>query len=221
MKISELKPIVEGILFASDEPLSEKDLHKIIDEVDVAVKDISATIELLNDEYLKANRAFHLQEIAGGWQFTTTSAVKPWMIKLFAKKQSQRLSQRALETLSIVAYNQPITKVEIEEIRGVNSDGIMRSLLEKDLISVVGRQKSPGNPMLYATTRAFLQHFGLNSVKELPTLKEIEELLKDDAEFRTEVKQLAPEQLGLQLDKIKEQSANQNPELPSELDEEN
>lgn len=221
MKISELKPIVEGILFASDEPLSDKELHKIIDEVDVSIKDISASIELLNDEYLKANRAFHLQEIAGGWQFTTTPALKPWMVKLFAKKQSQRLSQRALETLSIVAYNQPITKVDIEDIRGVNSDGIMRSLLEKDLISVVGRQKSPGNPMLYATTRAFLQHFGLNSVKELPTLKEIEELLKDDAEFRTEVKQLAPEQLGLQLDKIKAQSANEAPDISSELDEEN
>jgi segregation and condensation protein B len=216
MKIDDLKQIVEAILFASDEPLSAKDLHKIVDEVDANVKDIKSCIETLNNEYLAENRAFALSEQGGGWQFTTTAAVKPWMMKLFAKKQNQRLSQRALETLSIVAYNQPITKSEIEDIRGVNSDGIVRSLLEKDLVSVVGRQKSPGNPMLYATTRNFLLHFGINSVKDLPNLKEIDELLKDDLELRTEVKQLAPEELGLQLEQIKKAADNKNKNSVSE-----
>lgn len=221
MKPNELKHILEAILFASDEPLSAKDIHKIIDEVDVSVKDIKAVIAELIAEYAAETRAFTLREQGGGWQFTTVDDVKPWMVKLFAKKQNQRLSQRALETLAIIAYNQPITKAEIEDVRGVNSDGIVRSLLEKDLVSVVGRQKSPGNPMLYATTKHFLLHFGLNSVKDLPTLKEIDELLKDDLELRTEVKQLAPEELGLQLEEIKKAADNKlNSQASNSINEE-
>lgn len=216
MKFDELKLAVESILFASDEPLNAKDLQKVIDEVDVELKDIRNCISELNDYYIASNRSFQLMEQGGGWQFTTIQKVAPWMNKLFAKKQSQRLSQRALETLSIVAYNQPITKGTIEEIRGVNSDGIVRSLLEKDLVTVVGRQKSPGNPMLYSTTKRFLRHFGINSTSDLPSLKEIDELLQGDSDLEKEIKQLEPEELGIQLDRIKEMSVNISSERMSE-----
>ncbi|MCB0280253.1 MAG: SMC-Scp complex subunit ScpB [Calditrichaeota bacterium] len=201
MKFNEVKRVVEAILFAAGEPLSVKDIIKIIDEVDIDTKQIAKSIEALQLEYENSKRAFTIRKVANGWQFVTVDAVKPWMRKLFAKRQNQSLSQRALETLAIVAYNQPITKAEIEEIRGVNSDGIVRTLIEKDLITVTGRQKSPGNPMLYGTTKRFLQHFGINSTKDLPNLKEIDELLKTDESFFQEVKEkMSPQELGINFD---------------------
>ena len=201
MKLSEIKQIVEAILFAAEEPLAPKDILKIIDEVDIDLKSINKSIETLQNEYEQEKRAFTIRKIANGWQLVTIEAVKPWMRKLFAKRQYQSLTQRALETLSIIAYNQPITKSEIEEIRGVNSDGIVRTLIEKDLITVTGRQKTPGNPMLYGTTKRFLEHFGINSTKDLPNLKEIDELLKTDESFFQEVKEkMSPAELGLNFD---------------------
>ena len=183
MKFDEIKQVVEAVLFAAEEPLSNKEILRVIDEVDIDLKSITKSVEVLQSEYDSNKRAFTIRKIANGWQMVTIDAVKPWMRKLYAKRQNQSLTQRALETLSIIAYNQPITKSEIEEIRGVNSDGIVRSLIEKDLITVTGRQKSPGNPMLYGTTKRFLQHFGINSTKDLPNLKEIDELLKTDESF--------------------------------------
>jgi segregation and condensation protein B len=205
MKKIEIKQAVEAILFASEDVISTSDLHKIIDEVDVSIKDIQEAITLLNHEYQNSERSFIIRELAGGWQMTTTDSVKFWIRKLFSKRQLQGLSQRALETVAIIAYNEPITKVEVEGIRGVNSDGIMRSLIEKDLITMSGRKKAPGNPILYKTTKRFLQHFGLMATKDLPNLKEIDELLKTDKDFFHDIKEQIPaEQLGLQFDMLKE-----------------
>lgn len=202
MKQRELTQIVEAFFFASDEPINVKDIVKYISEVDVTSSEINATIELLIADYNSSDRAFTLIEIGEGWQLRTKTVMNPWVNRLLTKKQSQKLSQRALETLAIVAYNQPITKGRIESIRGVNSDGIVRSLLEKELVTITGREKTPGNPMLYAVTKEFLVHFGLKSTRDLPSLKEIDELLKTDERLVQQIKEtMAPEQLGIQFEK--------------------
>ena len=124
------------------------------------------------------------------------------MQKLYKGRQASRLTQRALETLAIIAYKQPITKHEIENIRGVNVDGVVKTLLERNLVTIEGRQKAPGNPLLYGTTKYFLEYFGLKSLDALPKLKEIDELLKEDDKFlesldQVALKQLEPEVLGI------------------------
>jgi segregation and condensation protein B len=202
MKQRELDKIVEAFLFASDDPMSVKDIVKYISEVDAGVQEVSASIDLLKAEYESSERAFTVVEIGEGWQLRTKDVMNPWVNRLLTKKQSHKLSQRALETLAIVAYNQPITKGRIESIRGVNSDGIVRSLLEKELVTIIGREKTPGNPMLYSVTKDFLTHFGLKSTKDLPQLKEIDELLKTDENLIQQIKEtMAPEQLGIQFEK--------------------
>ena len=202
MKQSELTKIVEAFLFANDDPMSIKEIVKYIAEVDVTASEVTTSIELLKAEYENTERSFTVIEIGEGWQLRTKTVMNPWVNRLITKKQSQKLSQRALETLAIVAYNQPITKGRIESIRGVNSDGIVRSLLEKELVTITGREKTPGNPMLYAVTKDFLTHFGLTSTKDLPNLKEIDELLKTDDQLVQQIKEtMAPEQLGIQFEK--------------------
>ena len=202
MKQSELTKIVEAYLFANDDPMSVKEIVKYIAEVDVTASEVKLSIDLLKAEYENSERAFTVIEIGEGWQLRTKTVMNPWVNRLITKKQSQKLSQRALETLAIVAYNQPITKGRIESIRGVNSDGIVRSLLEKELVTITGREKTPGNPMLYAVTKDFLTHFGLTSTKDLPNLKEIDELLKTDEQLVQQIKEtMAPEQLGIQFEK--------------------
>ena len=211
MKLSELKQIVEALLFVSDEPVSTKELIKIIDEVDVSASDVTEALRLLEAEYIQSDRAFSLFEIANGWQLRTKNDVSGWVQKLFRKKSAQKLSQRAVETLSIVAYNEPITKGRIEEVRGVNSDGIIRSLLEKDLVKIIGREKSPGNPMLYSVTKNFLTHFGLQTTKDLPSLREIDELLRTDETLMKQIKEtIEPEQLGISFEKNDDMDTNSN-----------
>jgi len=202
MQLSEIKQIVEALIFASEDPLSIPEIVKIISEVDVDKNHVKQSIELLQTEYMRSGKAFTLVEIGGGWQLRTRKELYPWVDRLITKKQSQKLSARALETLAIIAYNQPITKGRVADIRGVNSDGIVRSLLEKELITVLGREKTPGNPMLYGVTKEFLIHFGLNSTDDLPTLKEIDELLKTDETLAKQIQEtMAPEQLGIEFEK--------------------
>lgn len=218
MNATELKYAVESILFASDEPMSEASILSVISEVDVEVKQISAVITELIGEYQQSGRTFTIRKQGKGWQMTTTDHVNPWMRKLYQNTQRQRLSNRALETLAIIAYNEPVTRGEVDDIRGVNSDGIIRSLLEKDLITVVGRQKSPGNPMLYGTTKRFLLHFGLNSVKDLPTLKEIDELIKQDQDLEIEVKTMDPSKLGMTFKNLSKGVENDSGLIDSETE---
>jgi len=192
--------IVESLLFASDTPLSAVKLKEVIENV--SVKDIKSAISDLNSLYQKNNRPLDIIELAGGYQITTKAEFAPYIQKLFKGRNIYRLTQRALETLAIIAYKQPITKQEIEAIRGVNVDGVIRTLLERKLITIEGRQKAPGNPLLYGTTKFFLQYFGLKSLDSLPKLKEIDELLKADEKFlesldQVALQQLAPESLGI------------------------
>jgi segregation and condensation protein B len=179
----ELKPLLEALIFASDTPLTVDKIKQILESV--SRKDIDAAIGELQQEYQEQNRAFQLKEVANGYQFRTQPAFSPWLKKL-KKTKPFRLTQPTLETLAIIAYRQPITKMEIEKIRGVDSGGIVKTLLDKKLITLAGKKDVPGKPFLFATTKTFLEVFSLENLSSLPTLKDIEDL--DYAQLPTPVR---------------------------------
>jgi segregation and condensation protein B len=173
MSGASLKPIVECLLFLSDTPLSIKKLREIIEPA--RPEDIKAAIDLLIEEYNTRDGGFRLKEVAGGYQFRSRPEFKDYLKRL-KKVQISRLSKPSLETLSIIAYKQPIMKAEVERIRGVDCSGVLRYLLEKDLISIVGRKNVPGRPFIYGTTTRFLEMFDLKDLSTLPTLEELKKL---------------------------------------------
>ncbi|MFZ1320785.1 MAG: SMC-Scp complex subunit ScpB [Ignavibacteria bacterium] len=181
MVSTEIKNIVEALIFASEEEITTRQIKEITDSsgVRISVKDIESSIDSLNEDYRTFNKSFEIVQIAGGYSFSTKKEYGRFVGKLFEEKQKKKLSQSALETLSIIAYKQPITRNEIEFVRGVNVDYIVNSLLERDLIKIHGRADTPGRPILYATTNTFLKVLGLNSLEDLPKLKEINEILKN------------------------------------------
>ncbi|MEI8133526.1 MAG: SMC-Scp complex subunit ScpB [bacterium] len=154
---------------------------------------IKDAIRLLNARYEETGRVFHIIEIAGGYQFATKSDVALYVSRLYKDRSRRRLSGASLETLSIVAYKQPVSKSDIENIRGVNCDEVIKSLLEKNLITITGRSESVGRPLLYGTTQDFLRHFGLGSMRDLPKPREIEELLKEESVKATTLEEAANE----------------------------
>ena len=164
------KQIVEGLLFASDEPLTIEQLGGVLE---LPAEEIRALVASLRQEYVEQQRALTILEVAGGFQMAAIPDVAPWIRQCYRQAHKERLSKPALETLAIMAYKQPITRAEIEAIRGVNVDGVVESLLEKNLIRIMGRKDAPGRPMLYGTTKEFLQYFGLNSLVDLPKLAEV------------------------------------------------
>ena len=200
---AQVKQIIEALLFASDEPVTLQMLRVVFDDVNRDVpenekttatnEEIRSIIEVLNAEYAESNRAYRIQQIAGGYVYSTDKKFATWVGKLFKEKARRKLSQTAVETLAIIAYKQPITKSEVEFIRGVNADYIMKTLLEKNLATIVGRAHSPGRPLLYGTTPDFLRHFGLNEITDLPKPREIEELL-GETELEVEKRMLADQQ---------------------------
>lgn len=169
----DLKFIIESLLFVSETPLTMDQLKKILEDVDTPT--IKIAIEQLATEYLQRDGGFVLREVAGGYQFRTQERFNEW-IKRLVKPSGPRISKAALETLAIIAYNQPIIRSDIEHIRGVDSGGVIRMLMERKLIRVLGRKEIPGRPLIYATTKHFLEVFELKNLKDLPTPKEIEEL---------------------------------------------
>ena len=176
MENDELKVVLEALLFASDRPLSIEEMKEAFSasggEERVNASDILESLSALKADYEKQGRGFRLFEIAGGYQLVTDSRLAPYLKRFYQEREKKRLSQASLETLSVIAYRQPVTRADIEFIRGVNVDGAIRTLLEKGLVKIVGRKEVPGRPMLYGTTKQFLDHFGLNSAKELPALSE-------------------------------------------------
>ncbi len=182
MVSSELKAIVESVIFASEEEIGSRQIKEIIDSsgLRISVAEIEETVKDLNDEYRKEGRAFEIMSVAGGFSYATRKDYSRFVGKLYEEKQRKKLSQSAIETLSIIAYKQPITRNEIEFVRGVNVDYIVNSLLERDLITIHGRADSPGRPILYGTTKNFLKVLGLNSLEDLPKLKDINEILKSE-----------------------------------------
>ena len=172
MDREEAKRIVEALLFVSDKPVSIDTLKDVLKDIEPAqVREI--VIEL-NNEYTSSCRSFSVKEIAGGFQMLTDPIYSRWISALY-KRGSDRLTGPSLETLAIVAYKQPITRADIEVIRGVNVDGVLRTLEERNLVKTKGRLDAPGRPILYVTTNEFMQHFGLRSLEELPNLKEFQE----------------------------------------------
>lgn len=172
MDRDEAKKVIEALLFVSDKPLSVDTLRDVLKEVDAPL--IKSITDELNGEYAATGRSFQIKEIAGGYQILTDAVYSRW-ISLLYKKGPDRLTGPSLETLAIIAYKQPITRSEIEAIRGVNVERILHTLEEKELIRTRGRLEAPGRPILYGTTTDFLQHFGLKSLDELPKLKEFQE----------------------------------------------
>jgi len=170
--------IVEALLFSTDEPLSLEKISGVL--TFVSPEQVKAIIDQLNQKYTDNGHSFRIREIAGGFQVYTLPEYGLWIENLWKKTRWQRLSRPALETLAIVAYRQPIVKGEIDKIRGVQSDGTLRTLLERDLIEIKGREKSPGRPLLYQTTEKFLSFFGINDVKELPQLEELKTVLEGE-----------------------------------------
>ncbi|HIE44520.1 MAG TPA: SMC-Scp complex subunit ScpB [Candidatus Omnitrophica bacterium] len=168
MKLQQLKPIVEALLFCSSSPLKAKRIKEILN-VDSAT--IRKVIEELNHDYEEEGRSFYIRTIAGGYQFYLRSEFSPY-VKELQKRKPIKLSSPALETLAMVAYRQPITRPEIEDIRGVESKGVLKNLMEKNFIRIVGKKNVPGRPILYGTTAFFLKHFGLNSISDLPKIEE-------------------------------------------------
>jgi segregation and condensation protein B len=166
--------VIEAVLFASDEPLSDARLAGI---VEVNVKQVRQYIQNLNDKYEANNNAFRIEQIASGYQMLTLSTYNHWLQKLLRVRSEGKLSSAALETLAIIAYKQPVMRADIEAIRGVAVGEVIRSLMSKGLVKIVGRAEVLGRPMLYGTTKKFLEIFGLNSLKDLP---KVEELKKPD-----------------------------------------
>ena len=165
-----VESVVEAVLFASDEPLSEA---RLADIVETGVRQIRQHIKNLNDKYQANNNAFRIEQIAGGYQMLTLSPYNHWLKRLLRVRSDSKLSPAALETLAIIAYKQPVMRADIEAIRGVAAGEIIRALCYKGLVKIVGRAEVLGRPMLYGTTRKFLEIFGLNSLKDLPKIEEL------------------------------------------------
>jgi len=167
-----LEQRVEALIFSSERPISESRMKTVLGiEDDDATKKIKAAIEALNVTYDKNARAFRIERVAGGYRPLTREEFAPLVSNLYADRQQQKLSQAALETLSIIAYRQPVMRAEIEVIRGVACGEVLRSIMEKRLVKIVGRAEELGRPMLYGTTREFLNIFGLATLDDLPDVQ--------------------------------------------------
>lgn len=169
-----MKSYIEALLFATPEPLTQSQVNGIFPGEDVNLEYI---VSELNTEYENMNKLIHIKPIASGYQILTKPDCHLYIQRLYNKSRKIQLSQPSLEALSVIAYKQPISKNDVEYIRGVNCDSVVKTLLEKDLVTIKGREESPGRALLYGTTQSFLECFGLNKLTDLPKLKELTELL--------------------------------------------
>lgn len=176
MQTCQLKTILEALIFAAEEPIGLVALTGLVEDLRAGRAEVQEAIDqLLLDYQEEAGRGIFLREVAGGFQFATRLGVAPWVAKLNAAKPKS-LSQAGLETLAIIAYRQPMVRSEVEAIRGVDSGGVLKTLLERGLLKILGRREEAGQPLVYGTTTAFLELFHLNSLEELPSMREIEQL---------------------------------------------
>jgi segregation and condensation protein B len=171
------RAVIEALLFSSDKPLSIEQIKNVLDNL--GAQEIRSMLGELNQDYESSNSGIRITEIAGGFQMSTAPTLAPFLKKLYKQRNVEKLSKPALETLAIIAYKQPLTRLDIESLRNVNIDGVMKSLLDKDLIRVTGRKKSPGRPKVYGTTRQFLEYFGLKSLEELPKIENFSTLAQN------------------------------------------
>lgn len=192
-----LSSVIESILFASPEPVSAIDLTKILNkevqDLNLSTGDVEELVQQLILKHQRCGLSFGIRKIGKAYQFATEERYNQWLRSFNHVNEQRKLSQTAIETLSIVAYKQPVTKPEIDQIRGVDSGYSVKTLLEKNLVEVAGRKAVPGKPLMYRTTEMFLEHFGLQDVTELPRPREIDEILKDKGmeEHRQVLEELA------------------------------
>src|SRR5213595_1584825 len=177
--------VIEALLFSAHKPLSIREMTAAIkdagteDELsrnefaDIKQAEVAAALQQLKGEYIQQQRAFQIIEKAEGWQLATDPAFAPWVRQLFPAGKPARLTAPALETLSIIAYRQPVTRADVEAVCGVNIDGVLQTLMERGLVKIAGRAEIPGRPLLYGTTQFFLEHFGLRNLDELPNAEEL------------------------------------------------
>ncbi|HVP57635.1 MAG TPA: SMC-Scp complex subunit ScpB [bacterium] len=173
--MEEIKRIIEALLFASPAPLTVDRIVAIVPGVER--DEVARAAEELREDYARDTRSFQMVEVGGGYQLATKPDYAVWVEKLLEAGARARLSKAALETLAVVAYKQPVLRSAIEAVRGVNVDGVLRTLMERDLVRIVGRGEGPGRPLLFGTTKDFLMQFGINKLSDLPKVEEIDELV--------------------------------------------
>lgn len=170
-----LKPIIESLIYASPDPLTPKALFKLLDSE--PKEDVEAALASLQADYDARGGGLQMVEVAGGYQIVTRPELHDWVRRLFHERSTQKLSVQALETLAVIAYKQPVTAPEITDIRGVNTSGVLGTLLDRKLIKIAGRKQVVGRPFMYATTREFLNRFGLRDLTDLPRIEDMAEAL--------------------------------------------
>jgi segregation and condensation protein B len=234
----ELKLILEALLFSAQKPLSLKEVRDVLaaavahaegDETVRALKKTKETelvlaLEELTKDHEAAQRSYRLACVAGSWQFVTQPEYAPWLKALVGQKlRPPRLSQPALETLAIIAYRQPITRAEMEQVRGVSVDGVMQTLVERGLVEQLGRAEVVGRPMTYGTTALFLEYFGLRSLDDLPAADELRRIVlqKPDSLVTADpgLATVPPEQLALPTEELRPESQTPTPEAPATTEE--
>lgn len=209
--------VIEALIFASDDSLSAEEIIRAIKEIDgedvqINKQEIEDTVDLLNNKYKENENSFRIIRIANGYLYATLEEYAKFVGYLSSERAKRRLSQAALESLSIIAYKQPITKPELESIRGVNSDYILSTLLDKNLITIKGRAESVGRPLLYGTTDEFLKYFGLNNLNDLPKPRELEEIMQDE-DFLEQKRKIMMTDLEEKLEEsTKESTDDENPD---------
>ena len=177
MDVKKSDQIIESLLFASPDPLSQSLLNQVFDK---PIPFLNETVKRLNEFYLNNKKPYFIDNIAGGYQLVTRPEFDIWIRRLLGKSNKLILSAAALDTLAIIAYKQPIGRYNIEAIRGVDSSGVIKTLLSRNLIMIKGRGDGPGRPLLYSTTKLFLEKFGLNRLSDMPKLKEVSEIIESD-----------------------------------------
>lgn len=203
-----LKMIIEALLFSSEKPLSVKDVKDCVPDAEKS--DIKNSLKILQHDYDSLDRSFLLKEVAGGYQFRSRPEYGSYILRMY-QKTPNRLSKAAIETLAIIAYKQPIIRQQVERLRGVDVGGILRTLMEKGLIKIMGRKELPGRPLIYGTTKRFLEVFDLKDLSSLPKLKEIKDFAADQYE---------PTTLNSEGDREQDTGDQDNPTLPEDEPEE-
>ncbi len=189
-----LKSVIEALLFISEKPLILEQVKEVLEGLDTTV--IRDLLNQLKSEYEQRNSGVRIVEVAGGYQMITAEAFASYIKKFYKLRHKERLSGPSLETLAVIAYKQPVTRLEIESIRGVNVDGVINTLLEKGLVRIAGRKDVLGRPFVYGTTRQFLEYFGLKSLDDLPKMEDFSSLPQPLAEEKNENQAPAPQQSG-------------------------
>jgi segregation and condensation protein B len=213
MTVDNRRAVVEALLFASSKPLS---IDNLFEASEIDKEELKEILAALQEEYSSDSRGFSLEEVANGFQLRSDPRFSTQIGRLFAARSRRRITRSGLESLSIIAYRQPVTKAEVEHIRGVDSGAVLKTLLSLTMIRILGRKEAPGRPILYGTTREFLEYFGLRDIESLPTLEEVTELLEEEEDsFETEKRRNGEtegeELLDDETERLSDESRNEEP----------